>query len=528
MTAARSAPPETIPVLIVGAGPAGSTASLLLARQGIASLVVERRLQPSILPRATGVNVRSMEIFRGLGLEARLDAAAMPAAGMPFAVVGETLSAPPRETIRSEQYEPPTDPAWPSPTFARWCAQDELEAVVLDALGEEPRADLRFGAELVSMDVDATVTAELRDVRSGETWEVAADYVLAADGASSGIRDSLGIGMDGQAGLTKQLSILFRADLDAFLHGRRFCLFHVQNDVLTGVVRPAGSSGRWLLGTSGTAAPPARCVELVRAAVGAPDLEVEIVATGAWEASALVADRFRAGPVFLVGDAAHLHTPGGGFGMNAAVAGAHNVAWKLAAVLDGWAGPPLLDTYETERRPLAELTTSLSADLLRAGGRQSARTLGVVLGARYRTGALRPDPTPASPPDDPVADYRPCARPGHRAPHRWLDAARTRSTLDLFGTGFVVCAPDPAGWDAGVRHAAAAGIPLRCAPLPRDAADAYGIDEGGAVLVRPDGYVAARWPVRCEDPTAALTTTLETMLRRGPERSGPWLPAGAC
>ena len=517
MLSLRAVPPstpESVPVLIVGAGPAGLTASLLLARLGIRSLVVERRPQPSILPRATGVNVRSMEIYRSLGLEVGIDAASMPTAGVPFVLVGETLSAPPKASIESKQYEPPTAARWPSPTYARWCAQDELEGVLLDALRREASANVRFGAELVSFDAGAVVTARVRDVGRGEIRTVVADYLLAADGANSGVRDSLGIAMHGQAGLSNQLSILFRADLDKHLAGRRFCLHRIENDTVTGVMRPAGRSGRWLFGTPGAGAPPAGYAELVRAAVGVPDLEVDIIATGAWQASAQVAERFRSGPVFLVGDAAHQHTPGGGFGMNAAIAGAHNLAWKLAAALGGWADPAVLDSYENERRPLAEQTTALSVGMLQAGGQDSARTLGVVLGAHYSDGVLVRDGSPPPPVNDPIADYQPCARPGHRAPHVWLDQGRTRSTVDLFATDLVVCTPDPPRWNAAVGHEVTSGIPIRAERLTTEAAQTYGINPGGAVLVRPDGYVAARWANKPDDPTTELATTLKTLLQQ--------------
>ncbi len=515
---ANPASPESVQVLIVGAGPAGLTASLLLARRGVRCMVVERRPQPSILPRATGVNVRSMEIYRTLGLEDRIDAVSMPTAGVPFVLVGGTLSEPPTAAIESKQYEPPTAADWPSPTYARWCAQDELEGVLLGALRCEATAEVRFGVELVSFDLGPDVTARVRDVNSRQTQTVVADYLLGADGASSAVRGSLGIAMHGQAGLSNHVSILFRADLDEHLAGRRFCLHRIENATVTGVMRPAGGSGRWLLTAPGIGAPPAPCcTELVRAASGVADLDVDIIATGAWQASAQVAERFRVGPVFLVGDASHQHTPGGGFGMNAAIAGAHNLAWKLAAVLGGWADPAVLDSYETERRPLAEQTTALSVGMLRAGGQYSARTLGVVLGAHYSNGVLVPDGSSPQPVDDPIADYQPCSRPGHRTPHVWLDPARTRSTLDLFGAELVVCTPDLHRWDAAVGRQAAAGIPIRAELISSEAASTYALNPEGAVLVRPDGYVAARWADKPSDPAMQLSTTLETLLQRSPQ-----------
>lgn len=511
------AAPESVPVLIIGAGPAGLTAGLLLARLGIDSIIVDRRSQPSLLPRATGVNVRSMEVYRTLGLEGRIDAASMRTEGVPFLLVGETLASSPRATIESTQYTPPADVGWPSPTYARWCAQDDLDAVLLEALRDEPRCDVQFGTEMVSLEVGpgAGIRAVVRHVATGTTRTVTAEYALGADGARSHVRECLGIAMHGQAGLPNQLNILFSADFEAHLGGRQFCLYRIENDSVSGVLRPAGRSGRWLFGTAGaTGTTPDRCTELVRAAVGVPDLQVHIVAIGGWEPAARVAGAFRVGPVFLVGDSAHQHTPGGGFGMNAAIAAAHNLAWKVAAVLNGWAGPGLLDSYQIERRPLALLTTALSIKLLEAGGLQSAQTLGVVLGAHYDAGALTPDATLAPAVDDPIIDYVPAALPGHRAPHVWLDRGQNRSTLDWFGSGLVVCTPDPAMWQAAVKQAASTGVPIRVGLLPSDAAAVYGLGPVGAVLVRPDGHVAARWGSGADHPETQLAKALDTVLQR--------------
>jgi 2-polyprenyl-6-methoxyphenol hydroxylase-like FAD-dependent oxidoreductase len=437
----------------------------------------------------------------------------MPTGGVPFLLVGETLLADPRATVESRQYEPPSVPDWPSPTYARWCAQDALEAVLLEAISREPLSELFLGTELMSLYTGDGVSAVLRDMATGATHSVHAEYLLGADGANSCVRDQLGIAMRGQAGLSNQLSILFRADLEPILRSRRFCLYRIENDTVTGVLRPAGRSGRWLFGTPADPdTSPQRSIELVRAAAGVADLDVEVMTTATWKACAQVADTFRAGSVLLVGDSAHQHTPGGGFGMTSAIAAAHNLAWKLAAVLGGWAGPTLLDSYQTERRPLAQLTTSLSARLLQAGGQQSARTLGAVLGARYDDGALTPDGTPAPEVNDPVADYQPCARPGHRAPHHWLDRARTTSTLDLFGSCFVICTADPTRWQLAVIEARVAGFPVRVEMLPAEVAHAYEIGPTGAVLVRPDGYVAARWLASSDAGANVVVGTLTTIL----------------
>src|SRR3954454_21367799 len=486
----------SVNVVVVGAGPVGLTAGLLLARDGVTVLIVERRGGTSVLPRATGVNVRSMEIFRSLGLERAIAAVSLPTDGAPLLLAGESLVAPVRTTIASTQSQYSTAD-WPSPTHLSSCAQDQLEPVLGAAVGAQPTAQLRFGTELVSLtDRGDRVTATLRDTTRNGTDTVEADYLIGADGAHSTVRRLLGIEMTGREAIADDLTILFRADLEPLLDGRRFLLYQVENPEVRGILRPAGASGRWLLDTPQVGdASAERCVQLIRAAVGVPDLEVEVLAIGAWQEAAVVADAFSRGRVFLCGDAAHRHTPGGGFGMNTGIQGAHNLAWKLAGVLHGWAGPALLATYQAERQPLARLTPRLSAELFQAGVVRLARPLGVILGASYDSMAMVPDGTPAPEVTNPVTDYRPSARPRQRAPHAWLDAARTTSPLDLFGDGFVLLTGDRTTWGSAAASARTTGVPLRMEERhPPAWACLYGIRPVGAVLVRPDGYVAARWP----------------------------------
>jgi putative polyketide hydroxylase len=282
---------EAVPVLIVGAGPAGLPLSLLLARVGVESMIVERRPGLSVLPRATGANLRSMEIYRSLGLEAAIDAVSMPT-DVPFMLVGDTLATPPQETVMSNHWGPGTNRAWPSPSHANWCAQHRLEAVLLDALREESDAELCFGTELLSWRRDECgVVALARDPESGDRRTVRARY-LGADGTNSCVRDSVGIAMRGQSALSSDLNILFDAELEPMLDGRRFRMYRITREDASGVLRPTGRPGRWLFDTPGNAdTSKDQLVERIRAAVGDPELDVEIIATGAWEACARVPSR---------------------------------------------------------------------------------------------------------------------------------------------------------------------------------------------------------------------------------------------
>jgi 2-polyprenyl-6-methoxyphenol hydroxylase-like FAD-dependent oxidoreductase len=510
---------RSVPVLIAGGGSVGLIASVLLARHGVRSLVAERHPGTSILPRAFGINVRTMEIFRFLGLEDAIRAAEVDVAGLPLLLAMQTMDGPVLESVPFQNSGDPGDPAWPSPTRVSFCAQDVLDPILVQALGQAGLAELRFGTEVTGVRPDpAGVTAELTDRRDGTRRVVRADYLIAADGANSSVREAIGIGMTGHD-ISTEINVLFEADLSRQLGAKRAILYRLHNRWLPhgGLFRNIDGGNRWTMFTSDTGdARPARLTEIIRGCAGDPDLEVEILASGAWRKTALVADRFRAGPVFLAGDAAHRLTPAGGLGLNTGVQGAHNLAWKLAAVLNGWAGPDLLDTYEAEWRPVARRAVELSHRIETTGHRAASKMLGQMLGTAYQQGAYVPDGT--CPPDvaDPVADYVPTARPGHRAPHYPLSCGGARrSTMDLFDGRFVALSPSERWCDAARDAGAALGVPVSAYVIADTAwAARYGVGQDGAVLVRPDGYVAWRRADACADMPGELHRAIDTVLCR--------------
>lgn len=514
---------EWVPVLITGAGPVGLTAALLLAHHGVRSLVAERHPGTSILPRATGNSVRTMEIFRVLGLETAIRAAEVDVRGLPLLLEMETLNGPVLESVPFLSAGDPGDPAWPSPTRLSFCAQDVLEPILVSALTRSGRSELRFGTEVTGFAQDpGGVTAGLTDRNTGRCRVVRADYLLAADGAHSPTREALGVGMTGHE-ISTEINVLFEADLSRALGGRRSILYRLRNPWLPhgGLFRNTDGRNRWTMFTrSFDGARPERIAAIIRGCAGDPELAVEILATGTWHKAALLADRFGAGRVFLAGDAAHRLTPAGAMGMNTGIQGVHNLAWKLAAVWHGRAGTGLLDTYEAEWRPAARRSVDLSRRLDGANLRAASSLLGHVLGAAYETGAFVPDGTRAPDVTDPVADYVPTARPGHRAPHYRLPDGSGRSAVDLFDGRFVTLSGSERWCAAALDAAAAWGVPMS-AHLISDPAWAalYQLQPRGAVLVRPDGYVAWRSPATCDDTPGALDTAFAAVLRRGrPDR----------
>jgi putative polyketide hydroxylase len=483
---------QSVPVAIVGAGPAGLVAAVTLARYGVGVLLVERHPGLSPLPRATGVSTRTMELLRSWGLEEQVRAGelGMVDAG---AWATDTLASP-RGVLLPSGFPNREQTAAISPTALAAVPQDHLEPVLLRHLRTYPTAQVRFGTELVGFDHDEEgATVVLRDGPSGGSTVARARYLVGTDGAHSTVRTGLGIAMDGPDHLAEHLTVLFQAPLGEVVGGRRYGIYFIQHPEAGGVLVPSGAEDRWLYGRRWEPDrerledyTEARLADLIRAAAGVPDLQPRILAMGSFSFAAQVAERYRDGSAFLAGDAAHRMTPRGAMGMNTAVGDAWDLGWKLAWVLRGWAPPELLGTYEAERRPV--------------GLRRTARAA-------------------ADGPDQDGAEAL-AEDLGGRVAHAWLRRGGRRvSTLDLVGPGLTLLAgPDGAAWRPAAADAGRP-VPLAVEPLDRAAAGAVGIGRRGAVLLRPDGQVAARWPTQVAEATGAL--------RRGVGRVVAPVPVGA-
>jgi 2,4-dichlorophenol 6-monooxygenase len=484
-------------VLIVGTGPAGGSAAVMLSTYGIANMVVTKYGWTANTPRAHITNQRALEIMRDLGLQEQCERDGTPNQLMGDTVFATSLAGDELARLHTWGTHPRrlADYTLASPCLHIDLPQTYFEPILVRAAAERG-SRLRFNTEFLSFEQDADgVTATVQDRLSGTTYEIRAKYLLAGDGGRSVIAEQLGLPFGGQANVAGSMNIVFKADLSSLVAHRPSVLYWIMSPgarmggIGMGLVRMVRPWYEWLIvwgyDIDGPApeVDEARATEIAHKLIGTDEIDVEIVSTSLWTNNKLWAERYSQGRVFCMGDAVHRHPPSNGLGSNTSVADAYNIAWKLAHVLRGHADPSLLRTYDDERVPVGEQIVKRANKSIEEFGpifealglldatddpaqmerNMAARTQstpaakeqraklraaielknyefnahGVELGQRYRSAAVATDGTPEPPYErDPELYYHPTTWPGARLPHCWLEhEGRRVSTLDLVGSG---------------------------------------------------------------------------------------------
>ncbi|MGY2893213.1 FAD-dependent oxidoreductase [Deinococcus sp. UYEF24] len=592
-------------VLIVGNGPAGGAAALALSTYGIANISVTRYRWLANSPRAHITNQGTMEVLRDLGVEQEAISVASPQHLMGtntfcLSLAGEELG-----RLNSWGTHPArkADYDQASPTQISDIPQTFMEPILVSNAAKRGSQTLFSTDYLGLTQDDSGVTARVRDRLSGEEYTIRAKYLLGADGGNSLVAQEIGLPMEGQMAVAGSMNILFEADLSRYVAHRPSVLYWVLQPgcniggIGMGLVRMVRPWNEWLIVWGYDIAQPApvyddaAATDLVRSLVGDPALDVKIKSTSLWTNNKMYAREYSRGRVFCMGDAVHRHPPSNGLGSNTSIQDGYNLAWKLALVLRGQAGPGLLDSYDAERAPIGKqiveranksieeygpifgalgLLDTQDADEMNANmqarkentpeakaQRQALRDAldfktyefnahGVELGMRYRSGAVVRDGTPEPVnPRDPELYYQPTTWPGARLPHAWVQQGHTQvSTRDLCGQGrFTLLTGISGGAWAEAARSVSARLGIEIMPVvmgPGQATeDLWGdwtrlreIDESGALLVRPDIFIGARFGQLSADPAGELEAAMRQILnldtlRTRPENVAAGQPIGA-
>ena len=594
MSAAAQTHDLEVPVLIVGGGACGLTSSLLLSDLGVGHLLIERHASTSILPKAHYLNQRTMEVFRQHGV-----AAAIYAVGTPPANMGKVRW---RTSLGGDG---PLDgktfyeiDAFGGGKIAPIYAQDSacmssnypqirLEPLLREHAEQRAPGQLRFGHELLAFTQDDDgVTATIKDVAKDHTYTVRAQYLIGADGGKT-VGAMLGVETSGLSGVARIVSSHVTADLSPWWDEACLITWFINPEGSgafgSGAMVPMGPtwgkhSEEWIIHFSfppegGDSIDETSVSPWLRALLKLPLPDLQVHKVSHWTLEAVLAERYRVGRVFLAGDAAHRHPPTTGLGLNTAVQDAHNLAWKLAAVIGGSAPRALLESFETERQPIGRrnvdwaMFTAMNHAVLDAGmgfsplqsaemrhatfetffadtpmgATRRARAAEVFetqrtefqahdleIGFGYHHGALVDDGSPAAIPDPMGGNYQPSTRPGQRLPHAWLSRdGQTLSSHDLSGRNgefVLITGNDGAAWQNAARVVAQSlGVRLVLASIgagqtyenpDRRWASLREISEQGALLVRPDNHVGWRSLGAAGDAPRELEAALRAILGR--------------
>lgn len=525
---------NSTPVLIVGGSVVGLSAALCLAFHNVPVTVLERHEGSSSHPRAIGYTARTMEIYRAFGIDHMIPQ--MPADFKLRRARVESLAGTWYEESEWTERKASSSSSSSSfldfsPSLGGAIAQDKLEGILRKATVQRG-VDLRYHNILVDFEQDDDgVTALVRDNMDGQEYMLRASYLIAADGHRSPVREKLGIQRSGRGHMQTTRSVLFRASpsstIDEYLK-RGVSQFSVDQPDFKAFLT-SYHDGRWVLMFSDDVDRDETTLKsLIYRAIGRSDFDVEIITTGRWEMTALIAEKFQSGRIFLMGDATHTLPPNrGGYGANTGIADAHNLAWKLAAVLSGASTPELLETYDPERRPVAWLRHQqifARADFkAHLGGDakpdEVIDDIAMELGQLYRSKAVllgtENDLPPALRPDQWAG------QPGTRAAHFWLTKSNGKkiSSLDLFPHSWVLLSESAEWKTAAVQASQESGIDVEPVQVGVDVQlddndvavfrQAMGISApGGASLVRPDGYIAWRATQLPSHPVTTLKDVL--------------------
>lgn len=580
----------TTDVLIIGTGPAGSATAALLATYGVENMVINRYRWLANTPRAHITNQRAMEVLRDLGPEVEdevylyaTDQDLMGENVFCTSLAGEEIG-----RMRSWGKHPLSraEHVLSSPTRMNDCPQTYMEPILFKTACSRGTQS-RMSTEYVSHEQDADgVTTTCLDRLTGREITVRSNYLVGADGGNSKVAKHAGLSFEGQMGVAGSMNILFKADLSKHVAHRPSVLYWVLQPgsnvggIGMGLVRMIRPWNQWLIVWGYNINEPAPEVDeafatkVARDLVGDPALEIELQSVSTWTVNNMYATEMSKGRVFCMGDATHRHPPSNGLGSNTSIQDGFNLAWKLAHVLKGQAGPKLLDSYSVERAPIARQVVTRanqsieefgpifealglleSIDPVKMQQNMDARCAdtpeaeeqrrkireaiahkvyefdahGVEMNQRYRSDAIAADGQPEPKAEsDPELHYQPTTWPGARVPHVWLwsDTGAKASTLDLTGKGrfTVLTGIGGEGWvEAAQAVGDELGIEIACHVIgPRrewtdpagDWARAREVRDGGIVLVRPDQHVCWRREAMADDPAAELSRAMKSILAR--------------